>query len=65
MIEYAKIFNRRETMKNVDVYVIGSNAKFFSKDIITEFRGLGDEPHIGPLRFCEFMENYAERKKSG
>ncbi len=40
---------------NVDVYVTGSNAKFLSKDIITEFRGRGDQIHISPLSFIEFM----------
>ena len=43
---------------NVDVYVTGSNSKFLSKDIITEFRGRGDEIHIYPLSFKEFMEAY-------
>ena len=52
-------------MKNVDVYVTGSNAKFLSKDIITEFRGRGDELHIGPLRFCEFMEYYLGNRYDG
>jgi len=40
---------------NADIYVTGSNAKFLSKDIITEFRGRGDEVHINPLSFSEFM----------
>ncbi|MBO4507580.1 MAG: ATP-binding protein [Spirochaetaceae bacterium] len=45
-------------ISNVDVYVTGSNAKFLSKDIITEFRGRGDEIHINPLSFSEFMSIY-------
>ena len=41
--------------ENVDVYVTGSNARFLSKDVITEFRGRGDEVKIHPLSFKEFM----------
>ena len=44
--------------KNVDVYVTGSNSKFLSSDIITEFRGRGDEIRIFPLSFLEFTEAY-------
>ena len=40
--------------RNVDVYVTGSNSKFLSSDIMTEFRGRGDEVHIAPLSFSEF-----------
>ena len=40
--------------KNVDVYITGSNSKFLSSDIMTEFRGRGDEIHISPLSFSEF-----------
>lgn len=45
-------------IKNADVYVTGSNSKFLSKDIITEFRGRGDEIHVFPLTFKEFMQAY-------
>ena len=41
--------------KNVDVYVTGSNSKFLSSDVMTEFRGRGDEIHIAPLSFSEFF----------
>ena len=41
--------------KNVDVYVTGSNSKFLSSDILTEFRGRGDEIHIAPLAFSEYF----------
>ncbi len=44
--------------KNVDVYVTGSNSKFLSSDIITEFRGRGDQIHISPLSFSDFKEAY-------
>lgn len=42
--------------KNLDVYVTGSNSKFLSKDIITEFRGRGDPIHVNPLSFAEYFE---------
>ena len=42
---------------NFDIYVAGSNSKFLSKDIITEFRGRGDEIHILPLAFSEYLSN--------
>ena len=44
--------------KNFDVYVAGSNSKFLSKDVITEFAGRGDEIHIMPLVFSEFLQSY-------
>jgi predicted AAA+ superfamily ATPase len=43
------------SVKNADVYVTGSNAKFLSKDIITEFRGRGWGVHVHPLSFEEYM----------
>ncbi len=45
-------------MPGVDIYVTGSNSKFLSKDVITEFRGRGWEIHVWPLSFSEFMEEY-------
>ena len=56
--EFEAVLNSLSRMKNVDVYVTGSNAKFLSKDIITEFRGRGDEVHMFPLTFREFMSAY-------
>lgn len=50
---------------NMDVYVTGSNAKFLSKDIITEFAGRGDEIHMFPLSFAEFMSIYQGDKYEG
>lgn len=47
------------------MYVTGSNAKFLSKDIITEFRGRGDELHINPLTFSEFMSIFKGNKYDG
>ena len=48
-----------------DVYVTGSNAHFLSKDVITEFRGRGDEVHMYPLSFAEFMSVYSGTKQDG
>lgn len=56
--EFEEVLNSLLHIGNVDVYVTGSNSKFLSKDIITEFRGRGDEIHIYPLSFKEFMEVY-------
>lgn len=50
---------------NMDVFVTGSNAKFLSKDIITEFAGRGDEIHMYPLSFAEFMSVYNGDKYEG
>ena len=50
---------------NMDIYVTGSNAKFLSKDIITEFSGRGDEIHLQPLNFSEFMSVYKGDKYEG
>ena len=49
--------------KNTDVYVTGSNSKFLSSDIVTEFRGRGDEIRMYPLSFSEFFENYDGSKE--
>lgn len=43
-------------MQNVEVYVSGSNSKFLSKDVVTEFRGRGDEIRVWPLSFAEYAE---------
>lgn len=56
--EFEEVLNSLIHRDNADVYVTGSNSKFLSKDIITEFRGRGDEVHIFPLSFKEFMEAY-------
>ena len=49
------VLNSLLRKKNVDVYVTGSNSKFLSSDILTEFRGRGDEIHIAPLSFSEYF----------
>ena len=59
MLEYfEEVLNSLMRIKNVDIYVTGSNSKFLSRDVITEFRGRGDEIHIYPLSFSEFMSVY-------
>lgn len=63
--EFESILNSLIRMKNVDVYVTGSNARFLSKDVVTEFRGRGDEVHMYPLSFAEFMSVYPGTKYDG
>ena len=63
--EFEAILNSLTRMKNVDVYVTGSNARFLSKDVITEFRGRGDEVHMYPLSFAEFMSVFPGTKQDG
>lgn len=54
MDEFEDVLNTFLHFKNLDVYVTGSNSKFLATDIITEFRGRGDEIHVNPLSFSEF-----------
>ncbi|MCX4323949.1 MAG: ATP-binding protein [Lachnospiraceae bacterium] len=56
--EFEEVLNSLLHIENADVYVTGSNSRFLSRDIITEFRGRGDEIHVYPLCFKEFMEAY-------
>lgn len=56
--EFEEVLNSLLHIGNADIYVTGSNSKFLSKDVITEFRGRGDEIHIYPLTFKEFMQVY-------
>lgn len=53
--EFEDVLNSYLKIDNADVYVTGSNSKFLSTDIITEFRGRGDQIHVYPLSFSEFM----------
>ena len=55
MDDFVPVLNTFLYEDNIDVYVTGSNAKLLSKDIITEFRGRGDEIHVYPLSFIEYM----------
>lgn len=52
--DFEEVLNSLLRLDNADVYVTGSNSKFLSSDIITEFRGRGDEIRIFPLSFAEF-----------
>lgn len=53
---FEEVLNSLLRIDNADVYVTGSNSKFLSSDIITEFRGRGDEIHLYPLSFSEYCE---------
>ncbi len=63
--DFESVLNGLSRMRNVDLYVTGSNARFLSRDIITEFRGRGDEIHMYPLSFGEFMSAYDGDKSDG
>lgn len=52
------VLNGLLRMRNVDVYATGSNSKFLSHDVMTEFRGRGDEVRVRPLSFSEFMQGF-------
>ncbi len=58
IVDFESVLNGLLKIKNVDVYVTGSNSKFLSSDIVTEFRGRGDEIKIYPLSFKEFYSVY-------
>ena len=63
--EFEDVLNSFLHIKNADTYVTGSNAKFLSKDIITEFRGRGDQVHLYPFSFSEFMQAYPKGEYQG
>ena len=63
--EFEDVLNGFLRKPNVDIYVTGSNAKFLSKDIITEFRGRGFEVKMYPLSFSEFMSAYSGSIQAG
>lgn len=56
--DFEDVLNSLLRRENVDVYVTGSNSKFLSSDILTAFRGRGDEVHVFPLTFAELMSVY-------
>lgn len=62
--DFESVLNSFLRKNNLDVYVTGSNSKFLSTDIITEFRGRGDEIRIYPLSFSEFYNVYEDKKKA-
>ena len=59
--EFEDVLNSFLHIRNADVYVTGSNSKFLSSDVITEFRGRGDEIRIHPLSFSEFITAYGNQ----
>ena len=63
--QFHEVLNSLLHVRNADVYVTGSNSKFLSKDVVTEFRGRGDEIHLFPLSFSEFMQGYGGDKHNG
>ena len=60
MAEFEDVLNSFLHIDNLDTYVTGSNSKFLSTDIITEFRGRGDEIHVRPLSFAEYCAVYPD-----
>lgn len=62
--DFESVLNGFLKIKNIDVYVTGSNSKFLSSDIVTEFRGRGDEIKVYPLSFKEFCQVNNEDKYS-
>ena len=58
MDDFVPVLNTFLYEDNIEVYVTGSNAKLLSKDIVTEFRGRGDEIHVFPLSFSEYMSAF-------
>ena len=62
--DFESVLNGFLHLQNVDVYVTGSNSKFLSSDIITEFRGRGDEVKVYPLSFAEFSEVFSGDKNN-
>lgn len=63
--DFHEVLNSLLHVQNADVYVTGSNSRFLSKDVVTEFRGRGDEIHLYPLSFSEFMQGYQGDKWNG
>ena len=57
-IKIYSLLNGLLRLGNADIYVTGSNSKFLSKDVLTEFRGRGDEIHVLPLSFREYLQGY-------
>lgn len=62
---FEAVLNGYLRKENMDVFVTGSNARLLSKDIATEFAGRGDEVHMYPLSFAEFMSVYKGDKYMG
>ena len=63
--DFVEVLSTLSVTEGTDVYVTGSNSRFLSSDIVTEFRGRGDEIHVWPLSFKEFMSVYKGSKEEG
>lgn len=63
--DFVEVLSTLSVTEGVDVYVTGSNSRFLSTDVVTEFRGRGDEIHVWPLSFSEFMSVYKGSSEAG
>lgn len=63
--DFVEVLSSLSVTDGTDVYVTGSNSRFLSSDVVTEFRGRGDEIHVWPLSFSEFMSVYDGSKEEG
>ena len=63
--DFVGVLSSLSVTEGADVYVTGSNSRFLSTDVVTEFRGRGDEIHVWPLSFREFMSVYEGTKEEG
>lgn len=63
--DFVEVLSSLSVTDGTDVYVTGSNSRFLSSDVVTEFRGRGDEIHVWPLSFKEFMTAYEGTKEDG
>lgn len=63
--DFVEVLSSLSVTERADVYVTGSNSRFLSSDLVTEFRGRGDEIHVWPLSFKEFMTVYDGSKEDG
>ena len=63
--DFVEVLSSLSVTEGEDVYVTGSNSRFLSSDLVTEFRGRGDEIHVWPLSFKEFMTVYDGSKEDG
>ena len=63
--DFVEVLSTLSVTEGTDVYVTGSNSRFLSSDVVTEFRDRGDEIHVWPLSFAEFMSVYGSSKEEG
>ena len=63
--DFVEVLSSLSVTEGADVYVTGSNSRFLSSDVVTEFRGRGDEIHVWPLSFKEYMTVYDGSKEDG